>query len=154
MSRSAPRWLRDTEVQLMVTKEINSRTAKEGDRHRLRVNAPVVVDGQVAIPIGASAWAEIVAVSGTSAAGGRGNLSLRLLFVDTAWGRVALSGAHGAEGSSNTGGVVFAVLGFGLLGLFTKGSNATFKAGDIIRGYLAEGESANSPAIVIVPSGS
>ena len=32
------------------------------------------------------------------------------------------------------------MLGFGLLGLLNKGGNATFKAGDIIHGYVAEGE--------------
>lgn len=40
----------------------------------------------------------------------------------------------------NTGGVILGVLGFGLLGLLNKGGNATFKAGDIIHGYIAEGE--------------
>jgi hypothetical protein len=80
-----------------------------------------------------------VTVSGTSAAGGRGQLSLRLLYVDTPFGQVALSGTQGSEGKGNTGGVVLGVLGFGLLGLLNKGGNAMFKAGDIISGYIEDG---------------
>ncbi|EAT08870.1 hypothetical protein SKA58_16868 [Sphingomonas sp. SKA58] len=32
------------------------------------------------------------------------------------------------------------MLGFGIFGLLNKGGNATFKAGDIIHGYIADGE--------------
>lgn len=96
----------------MVTKEINSRSAKAGDRFKLRVNAPVMVDGVVAIPVGAAAWAEVVAASGTSAAGGRGQLSMRLLYVDTPSGQVTLSGTRGAEGKGNTGAAMFAFFTF------------------------------------------
>lgn len=151
--KPVPRWIRGTDVQMMVTKEINSRTAKAGDRFRLRVNAPVIVDNEVAIPVGASAWAEIVAVNGTSAAGGRGNLSLRLLYVETPWGQLALSGTQGAKGASNTGGVVIAVVGFGLFGLLNKGGNATFKAGDIIHGVVDEGLSPSPQPTAIEPPG-
>jgi hypothetical protein len=130
----------------MVTKEVNSRSAKVGDRFKLRVDAPVMIDGVVAIPVGATALGEVVTVSGTSAAGGRGQLSLRLLYVDTPFGQVALSGTQGSEGKGNTGGVVLGVLGFGLLGLLNKGGNAMFKAGDIISGYIESGEtSAQAP---------
>ncbi|WP_242127290.1 hypothetical protein [Sphingobium sp. Sx8-8] len=127
-------------MELMVVREVNSRSAKAGDRFRLRVNAPVVLDNFTVIPVGASAWGEVISARGTGAAGGKGQLSLRLLHVDTAWGPVPLTGTKGAEGKANTGGVILGVLGFGLLGLLNKGGNATFKAGDIIHGYIAEGE--------------
>lgn len=133
----------------MVTKEVNSRSAKAGDRFKLRVDAPVVIDGAVAIPIGATAWGEVVAVSGTSAAGGRGQLSLRLLYVDTPFGQVALSGTQGTEGKGNTGGVILGVLGFGLLGLLNKGGNALFKAGDIISGYIEDGQAPTAAPLLV-----
>lgn len=137
---SSPRWVQGTDVELMVVREVNSRSAKAGDRFRLRVNAPVVLDGATVIPIGSTAWGEVISAKGTGAAGGKGQLSLRLLHVDTPWGPVRLVGTKGAEGDANTGGVVLGVLGFGLLGLLNKGGNATFKAGDIIHGSIAEGE--------------
>ena len=136
----SPGWVQGTDVELMVLREVNSRSAKAGDRFRLRVNAPVVRDGTTVIPVGASGWGEVISAKGTGAAGGRGQLSLRLLHVDTAWGPVQLTGTRGAEGDANTGGVILGVLGFGILGLLNKGGNATFKAGDIIRGQIAEGE--------------
>lgn len=150
---SHPRWVKGTDIELMVVREVNSRSAKAGERFRLRVNAPVTVDGTIAIPIGSIAWGEIVSVSGTSAAGGKGQLSLRLIHVDTQWGPVALTGTKGAEGASNTGGVILGVLGFGLLGLLNKGGNATFKAGDIIHGYIADGEDPAAPPLLISNQG-
>lgn len=144
-----PQWTRGTEIQLMVTREINSRSSKAGDRFKLRVNAPVMVDGAIAIPVGAAAWGEVIAVSGTSAAGGRGHLSVKLLYVDTPTGQVALSGTQGAEGKGNTGGVVLGVLGFGILGLLNKGGNALFKAGDVITGYIADGVTKASAPLTI-----
>lgn len=90
----APRWIKGAAVRLMVLSEVNSRQAKVGERVKLRVDAPVLVDNVVAIPIGASAWGEVIATHGTSAAGGRGHLSARLLFVDTPSGRVELSGTQ------------------------------------------------------------
>ena len=135
-----PHWIRGTPVRLMVVKEVNSRQAKAGDRFKLRVDAPVLVDSQVAIPVGAIAWGEIIVAQGTGAAGGRGHLSARLLYVDAPSGRVVLAGTQGQEGKSNSSGVVLGVLSFGLLGLLTKGGNATFKAGDMITGYIDEGD--------------
>ena len=136
----SPRWVQGTDVELMVVREVNSRSAKAGDRFRLRVNAPVVLDGATVIPVGSSAWGEVISARGTGAAGGKGQLSLRLLHVDTAWGPVRLAGTKGAEGDANTGGVILGVLGFGLLGLLNRGGNASFKAGDIIHASIADGE--------------
>lgn len=123
----------------MVIREVNSRSARAGDRFRLRVNAPVIMDGRTVIPVGADAWGEVISARGTGAAGGKGQLSLRLLHVDTPSGKVALQGTEGTEGDANTGGVILGVLGFGILGLLNRGGNATFKAGDIIHGQIAEG---------------
>ena len=79
-----PHWVQGMDVELMVVREVNSRSAKAGDRFRLRVNAPVVLEGATVIPVGSSAWGEVIIAKGTGAAGGKGQLSLRLLHVDTA----------------------------------------------------------------------
>ena len=131
-----PRWIKGTPIQLMVIREVNSRTARAGDRFTLRVNEAVVFDGRVAIPVGASATGEVISVDGTSAAGGKGRLSIRLLSVETRWGAVKLSGTRGAEGDGNTGGVILGVLGFGIFGLLNKGGNASLKGGDLITGFI------------------
>ncbi|UYY76235.1 hypothetical protein [Sphingomonas sp. R1] len=132
-------------VRLMVLKEVNSRDAKPGDRFRLRVDAPVVVDGATVIPVGATAWGEIIGTKDTGAVGGKGRLSARLLYVETPDGHIALSGAQDREGKGNTGGVVLSVIGFGLLGLLNKGGNALLKAGDILIGIVEEPSAPSAP---------
>ena len=146
---AAPRWVRGQPVQLMVLHEVNSRQAKPGDRFQLRVNAPVMVDGVVAIPVGASAWGEVVAASGTGLAGGRGRVSMRLVRLDAPTGPVALTGMTGTEGKANTAGVVVGVLSLGLGGLLIKGGNAVLKAGDVVTGYIDEGSTPTSEPLVV-----
>ena len=126
-----------TPVELMVTKEVDSRSAREGDRFKLRVNAPVMANGVIAVPIGAAAWGEVTYVNGTGAAGSKGRLSAKLLYINLPGGPLAISGSHGIEGKANTAGVLIGVASFGLLGLLMKGGNAHFKAGDILTGYIS-----------------
>lgn len=133
----------------MVLREVNSHSAKVGERFKLRVNEPVVVNGVVAIPVGATAWGEVTSVAGTGAAGGKGRLSARLLHVDTPSGPLLISGQQGSEGKANTAGVVMGVLSFGLAGLLMKGGNALLKAGDILVGYVQPATS--PPAPILMP---
>lgn len=138
-----------TPLKLMVTKEVDSRTARTGDRFRLRVNEAVVVDGATVVPVGADAWAEVTYVDGTGAVGNKGKLTARLLYVDLPGGPLPITGEQAVQGKGNTAGVAFAMVGFGLLGLLTKGGNAHFKAGDILTGYVAApmaGGAAPTPA--------
>jgi hypothetical protein len=123
-------------IELMVLKEVDSSTAHSGDRFRLRVNEPVIVDGATIVPVGSDAWAEVTFVDGTGAVGNKGKLTARLLYVDAPGGRLPITGEQGVEGKANTAGVAIAVVSFGILGLLTKGGNAHFKAGDILTGYM------------------
>jgi hypothetical protein len=134
-----------TPVELMVTKEVDSRSAKEGDRFKLRVNAPVMTNGVVAVPVGATAWGEVTYVNGTGAAGNKGRLAAKLLYIDLPSGPLPISGSPGTEGKANTAGVVIGVFSFGLLGLLMKGGNAHFKAGDILTGYISPQGQATAP---------
>ena len=138
---------RGTPVRLMVIKEVNSRSAKPGDRFKLRVDEAVVLSGTTVIPVGATAWGELVDVSGTTVAGGKGRLSARLLYVDLPSGRIPISGVRNSEGKANTAGVVMGILSFGLTGLLNKGGNATLKAGDILVGQVADDGAAPAPRI-------
>ena len=139
-----------TEIKLMVLKEVNSRDAKPGERFKLRVNEAVSINGAIVIPIGAYAWGEVMNVSGTGVAGGKGHLSAKLLYVETPSGPLPISGTQGAEGRGNTAGVVIGVLSLGLAGLLMKGGNALLKAGDILIGYV-QPERAGRSAPMVVP---
>ena len=126
-----------TALDLMVVKEVNSRNAKPGDRVKLRVNAPVRAGDDIVIPVGTSAWGEVTAVAGSGAAGRSGRLSMRLLHLDGPSGPIPLTGASDIQGGGNTAGVVLGMVAWGVFGLLNKGDNALFKAGDIVRGFVA-----------------
>lgn len=133
-----------TPIQLMVIKEVSSRTARLGDRFRLRVNEPVVVGGAVAVPVGATAWGEIIAADNTGAAGGKGRLTAKLSHIELPSGPLKLTGTQAVEGKANTAGLAIAIVTFGLPGLLMKGGNALLKAGDVLTGYV-EALSPTSP---------
>jgi hypothetical protein len=128
-----------TPIRLMVTKEVNSRSAKPGERFKLRVDEAVALNGATVIPIGAIAWGEVTDSKGTTAAGGKGRLNVRLLYLDLPEGQLPISGTRGAEGKSNSTGLALGILTFGLGGLLTRGGNATLKAGEIFTAYLDSG---------------
>lgn len=125
-----------TPVRLMVVREVNSRTAKAGDRFKLRVDEPVYINGSPVIPVGATAWGEIANVEGNGAVGKGGKLGARLLYVDLPAGKIPLRGEAKDRGSGNGAGVVLAVVGFGILGLLTGGDSARLKAGDLFTAYV------------------
>jgi hypothetical protein len=142
-----------TPVRLMFTKEINSRTARNGDRFKLRVDEPVYIDGKPVIPVGTIAWGEIETVEKNGAVGKAGRLAAKLLYLELPSGRIPLRGSHADRGGGNGAGVVLAVVGFGVLGLLTGGDSARMKAGDTFTGYVdgpvgAPARSAAEPASI------
>lgn len=125
-----------TPVRLMILKEITSRSAHNGQRFKLRVDEPVYINGSAVIPVGTTAWGEIVAVKQNGAVGQAGRLSARLLHIDLPTGPLPLRGEFADRGDGNGAGVVLAVVGFGLLGLLNGGDSGRFKAGDMFTGYV------------------
>ncbi|BBD98834.1 hypothetical protein SAMIE_1023350 [Sphingobium amiense] len=142
-----------TPVRLMVLKEINSRTARLGDRFKLRVDEPIYIDGASAVPVGSTAWGEIASVEKNGAVGKGGRLGAKLLYLDLPSGRVPLRGGYADKGDGNGAGVVLAVVGFGILGLLTGGDSARLKAGDSFTGYVdVTPPPAAPPSVVAIPS--
>jgi hypothetical protein len=133
-----------TPVRLMVLKEINSRTARLGDRFKLRVDEPIYINGAPMVPVGATAWGEIASVEKNGAVGKAGRLGAKLLYLDLPSGRVPLRGEYADRGDGNGAGVVLAIVGFGVLGLLTGGDSARLKAGDTFTGYV---DSTPTPAL-------
>lgn len=121
-----------TPVRLMNLVEINSRSAFIGQKFKLRVQDPVIVDGKTVIPVGTLAWGEVAAFQSNGAVGKAGKLGVKILYLDLPEGRLPLNGSSAQEGNSNATGVAVAVISFGLLGLFTAGESARLKGGDQI----------------------
>jgi hypothetical protein len=122
----------------MILREVNSRTAKPGDRVRLRVIEPVVLGGVTRVPVGATAWGEVTTVEANGAAGKSGRLTARLLHLETPEGPVPLRGERANKGDNGTGGLAMAIIGFGPLGLLHQGDSGRLKAGELITGTVVE----------------
>lgn len=125
-----------TRLRLMVTSELTSRTAHNGDRFKLRVDEPVIVNGVTVVPVGATAWAEVLTVEKNGAAGKGGKLSARPLHLELPGGNVPIRGEIADKGEGNGAGLALAVLGFGLFGLLNAGDSGRLKAGDIFIAYV------------------
>lgn len=134
-----------TPVRLMYLTEITSRTAILGKKFKLRVDEPVFINGIPVIPVGATAWGEIASFDSNGAVGRGGKLGVRILFLEMPGGRLPLRGDALQRGNGNGAGVAMAIIGFGLLGLFTAGDSARFKAGDTITAYVGAIEVPASP---------
>lgn len=125
-----------TPVRLMNLREINSRTAIVGQRFKLRVHEPVYLNGKAVIPVGTTAWGEVASFDSSGAVGKGGKLGVRILYLDLPDGRLPLRGDASQKGNGNGAGVAMAVIGFGLLGLFTAGDSARLKGGEQITAYV------------------
>ena len=126
-----------TPLQLMLLNEVTSRTAHAGDHFKLRVNEAIVLDGATVVPVGTIAWGEVITLQANGAAGKSGRLGARLLYLDMPTGRVPLEGTIARKGDGNAGGVLMAVVGFGVFGLLAQGDSARLRAGDIFIGTVA-----------------
>jgi hypothetical protein len=129
---------RDTIVRLMVVNEVSTKVARAGDRFVLRVDEDLEIGGIKIVPVGAKAWGEVLGAEESGAVGKAGKLTARLLYVDLPDGRLPLRGEQADSGPGGTGATVLAVVGLGVFGLFTRGTNAKLKAGQIFNGYVAE----------------
>ncbi|HEX8623241.1 MAG TPA: hypothetical protein VF718_14830 [Allosphingosinicella sp.] len=127
---------RDTMVRLMVLNEVNTNSAKPGDRFVLRVDENVVVGGATVIPVGAKAYGEVTRVKSNGAVGKAGSVGAKLLWVELGEDRIPITGESESKGRKEGGGVVMASAIWGPFGLLMKGGAGKLKAGHIFNGYI------------------
>jgi len=137
---------RDTPIHFMVVSEVTTKTHTAGHRFKLRVDKPVAIGGVTVIPIGATAWGEVLDAEKSGNAGKSGTLSAKLLYVDIGGVQVPISGTNDAKGASGAGETVLGVLALGPLGLFAKGNNAKIKAGELMTGFVEQDTMMPTPA--------
>lgn len=129
---------RDTPVHFMVVNEVTTKTHTPGHRFKLRVDKPVVIDGATVIPVGATAWGEVLAATKSGNVGKGGSLEARLLYVESNGLQIPVSGTNNAKGASAGGETALGILALGPLGLFAKGNNAKIKAGELMTGFVEQ----------------
>lgn len=128
-----------TELTVVTTEEISSKTAHEGDPLTFKVDEDVLVNGHVVIAKGALVKGEISDSKKSGRMGKGGTLSVRILSTNTVDDqKVKLRASKGKEGDDKTGTTVALVVLFGPLGFLKKGKDAKIKEGTRIKAYTDE----------------
>lgn len=128
-----------TELTVVTTEEISSKTAVEGDPLTFKVDEDVKVGGKTVIARGALVKGEISNAKKSGRMGKGGALSIRINSTETVDGqKVKLRASKGREGDDKTGTTVALVVLFGPLGFLKKGKDAKIKEGTRIKAYTDE----------------
>ena len=128
-----------TEINIITTEEISSKTAVEGDPLTFKVEEDVIVGGKVVIARGALVKGEVSNAKKSGRMGKGGALSIRVLSTQTVDDqKIKLRASKGREGDDKTGTTVALVVLFGPLGFLKKGKDAKIKEGTRIKAYTDE----------------
>lgn len=128
---------RDTPIDLIATKEINSSQTKPGELFTLAVNTPLAVDGATVLPFMTLATGEVTTASKAGGLGRNGSMSAHLLYVTLGDARIPISGEITNNGGG-AGSAAVAVALVGIMGLFHRGNDGRIKAGQHVAAFVAE----------------
>ena len=135
-----------TELTVVTTDLIDSKTAVEGDPLSFKVEEDVVVNGTVVIKKGALVKGIVSDSAKSGRMGKAGRLSIRVESTTTVDNqKLKLRAAKGKEGDDKTGTTVALVVLFGPLGFLKKGKNAKIKEGTRIKVFTDEEKSIQIP---------
>jgi hypothetical protein len=124
-----------TSMRFVTLVELDSRTARQGQRFAMRVEQDVIINGVVAIPRGTAAVGEIDSVSQKGMVGKSGSLAMKPLFVEYDGRRLYLDGVTRSDGpNSETAAAATAIVTSGL-GLVITGKSARVPIGTSMPGW-------------------
>ena len=127
-----------TPIMLTTRTQVSTKDNKPGDRIYLDVAENVTFRGQVVIPTGSVAVAEIARADRNGHFGKKGKIDLKLLYAQTPWGPVRLDGHQSKEGKSGTAASIATIAFVSVLGFLVHGTSATIPFGTTVKAYLAE----------------
>jgi hypothetical protein len=128
-----------TELTVVTTEEISSKTAVEGDPINFKVDEDIKVNGKTVVAKGSLVKGEVSNSKKSGRMGKGGQLSIRILSTESVDGqKVKLRASKGKEGDDKTGTTVALVVLFGPLGFLKKGKDAKIKEGTRIKAYTDE----------------
>lgn len=142
-----------TSVLVELTEEVTSRDRTRGDKFAIRLATPIIVDGRIAAPAGASGVGEVVYAEKGHGGGAPGKLVLAVRYVDVGDVRVRLNAFHLAEGGDmDFRELQMASQAIGPAVFFINGHNIDYAAGTRAKAKVAEdvvlpaGEAASASA--------
>ena len=127
-----------TPLQLTTRTVLTTKDNHAGDRFYLEVAEPLVYRGQVVVPAGAVAVGEVMQADRSAALGRKGQLAVRLLYVQTPSGPVRLSGRLARNGIDQG---VLAIGGGAVIAwpmFFIHGTSGRLAADSNVTAYLAD----------------
>lgn len=129
-----------TDVSLKLKEPLTTEGKKlrVGYRFQMEVAEPVMVNGQVVVPIGSPALGEITEVRNKGMWGKSGHLTASVLYLTANGRQIRLNGTFDDKGVTGTGAVVGAVLLVPVVGFFTTGTSARIPAGAPIKAFIGE----------------
>jgi hypothetical protein len=127
-------------VPLRLSEELTTQGKKlrVGQRFRMSVAEPVIVQGVTVIPVGSPAVGEITDVRNKGMWGKSGHLNARILHVTVDGRQIRLSGAFDDKGVTGTAGVVAAIAFVPVAGFFMTGTSAKVPMGAMVKGFVDE----------------
>jgi hypothetical protein len=147
-----------TEVRMTLEEELSSKSARVGQRFRMRVAEPVRVQGQVIVPAGTLGVGEVTRVERKGAFGKSGKLDVRVLHLDLGENRIRLTGTNSDEGAGGTAATVAVAVVAGVFSAFVTGKSAVLPVGTQMVGYLESDTPviveavASPPAPIVIPA--
>ena len=138
-----------TELSVVTTETISSKTATEGDPITFKIDEDVKIDDVVVIAKGALVKGTISNAEKSGHFGKGGKLNVRVESTQTVDKQpIKLRASKGKQGEEKTGTTVALVVLFGPLGFLKHGKNAEIKEGTKVKVYTDETKTVHITTLV------
>ncbi|WP_242182249.1 hypothetical protein [Sphingomonas sp. CARO-RG-8B-R24-01] len=126
-------------VQLRTELTTQNKVLRVGQRFEVETTEPVMLNGQIVIPVGTPGTGEITRVTNKGMWGKSGHFEIRLLYLRVGDREIRLSGTLDDKGKAGgLGAAAVSAIVFLPAGFFMTGTSARMPAGTIIKGSLGE----------------
>ena len=130
-----------TDVRFRLLQELTTedKALRVGDRFRLEVAEPIMIQGVTVVPVGTPAVGEITQVRNKGMWGKSGKFTARLLHLTVNGRQIRLTGEFDDKGrAGGVGAVAVSALVFLPAGFFMTGTSARLPAGTVVGGFIDE----------------
>ncbi|MGH8028102.1 MAG: hypothetical protein ACREO0_15395 [Pseudoxanthomonas sp.] len=128
-----------TTVTLEILQPLNSALAKRGDKFRLRLTEPVLIEGNAVLVPGIEGVGEIVHAEKSRGGGKAGELLIAARYLEYPGTQVPLRGLKlGGKGKDNTTAAMATAIALGPLAHFVHGREIVIPAGTLVQAKIAQ----------------
>lgn len=128
----------NTQVDVTLNSEVNSKKVKQGDRLSGSVSHDVMLGDYVVIPKGTRANGSVTYRTGKGAFGKSAKMEISITDLDLNGRSIPVNGKFRQEGTGNTGATVGAAVAVGVFSAFVTGKSAVFEQGRELRVFTSD----------------